>query len=56
MNFDDLMFMCILGSGIAMFYFGLYRFGLFYQARQIEKAKAEFEEGLHKPRFFGDGS
>lgn len=55
MNFDDLMFMCILGSGLAMFYFGLYKFGLFYHSRQIERAKDEFKENLHKPHFFGDG-
>jgi hypothetical protein len=56
MSFDDLMIMCLLGGGIGMFYMGLYKFSAFYHARQLERAKEEFKEGLHKPHFFGDGS
>ena len=55
MSFDDLMMMCLMGAGIAVFYAGLAKFGVFYHTRQIEKAREEFKENLHKPRFFGDG-
>lgn len=56
MSFDDLMMMCMFGLSFAVFYAGLYKFGVFYHARQLEKAKDEFKDGLHKPNFFGDGS
>lgn len=55
MSFDDLMMMCLMGAGLAVFYTGLAKFGVFYHARQAEKAQEEFKEGLHKPHFFGDG-
>jgi len=55
MSFDDLMMMCALGATLAVFYVGLYKFGVFYHTRQIEKAQEEFKDGLHKPNFFGDG-
>jgi hypothetical protein len=55
MSFDDLMMMCVMGAVIAGGYVGLYRFGLFYHARKLERAREEFKDGLHKPQFFGDG-
>jgi hypothetical protein len=55
MSFDDVMMVCMLGLGLAVFYAGLYKFGAFYHTHQIEKSKEVFKEGLHKPHFFGDG-
>ena len=55
MSFDDLVMVCALGSTLAVFYAGLYKFGVFYHSRQLEKAREEFKDGLHKPQFFGDG-
>jgi len=55
MSFDDLMMMCALGVTLAVFYTGVYKFGAFYHARQLSKAREEFKDGLHKPHFFGDG-
>ena len=55
MSFDDLMMMCAVGGTLVVFYAGLYKFGVFYHARELEKAREEFKDGLHKPNFFGDG-
>ena len=55
MSFDDLMMMCALGATLAVFYVGLYKFGVFYHTRELEKAREKFNEDLHKPHFFGDG-
>lgn len=55
MSFDDVMMVCMLGLGLAVFYAGLYKFGAFYHAHQLTKTKEEFKEGLHKPHYFGDG-
>lgn len=55
MSFDDFGLLIVLGCSLAVFYAGLYKFGVFYHARQAEKAQEEFKENLHKPHFFGDG-
>lgn len=55
MSFDDFGLMIMIAGCLAVFYAGLYKFGVFYHTRQIEKARDEFKDGLHKPHFFGDG-
>jgi hypothetical protein len=55
MSFDDFGLLIMLGCSLAVFYAGIYKFGVFYHTRQIEKAREEFKENLHKPHFFGDG-